>query len=1034
MYKYFLSFLLVYFFVEVSLADNRKTKNEISRDYLIRKLENLYKTLDARDFAKKPITLRLSHMLSLRAEDRLSRQDDKTCKNCLYLGTKDARRSLSLYRKIGFSIKDKHPVLYSQSLFQMAYLHRLMGENSKFISYLKKIINLNVRDSFVVRAYFNLGEVYFESYKYYLSLKAFNEVLKRGDTAWAFRSYYRKIWSLYNLSYYDQSINVLEKFLKSYLYKEGVRTEVENSLKKKLQKELIVLYSRSQVTNKQVHFLYNFDKDEKQENTMEARGQRLFDLAKDLNRIGRVKPSNKVWNIYLNKDPSRLNQMKAYISMIDNYFVMHGKGWILESGQIVEKLFALQEKNGGCSGEICENLYKQQKRYMKELHRQSERNKKLKPYLFSLYGKYNAFYSNEFDMLVKYAFLSGELKKYGLSQDLFQKSVKVLQAKLKKSSKPKEIKNIKKDLEQVSVLQMEMAELSGDKGRRYQSYDFYLKHGTNEKIIYQTKYQQAYLVYEDKEYEHASKLFRSLALLKVKKSDKKIESLALKSAHLALSSLNFLNNKDTLMAEWSGLFQKRFPNNKEFIRINHTAIFNMVKNLLSGQDNSSYPLTPSSDKNVLKAWKVLNSVAVFYLGKKEKIKYYMNKLILAKELLKLKEMDEIISELMKIKLPKQDYKVVLTWKLWLAESRFNFAEALRLVKILKPKETSEQHYLRLAYLAELANEDYISYYETYIKKYPTSNKVFNIVKHIIDKSPERDKKTFLKKYVSYFEEKSDDLSYLVLELDRKELNIPFLKFFSSLPFMKDSLINKFLDRKFFIESFDKNYQKVQKFSLASFPSDRHLARSIRTYKGLIDGLEKEAEKSVKMKDWLSQVVAFSRVHNELVRFYESILKLPMPKGLTSEEKVKYTKLMESQMIPYKVRANKLKEEIDKLMAQGFIDKYMEVAKNEKVSHGFLRWEMDQLNSVITNKNQKSKIVNLLNLTKTSSQKRSPMVSQISDKVMKDIYANLKYKPFDKKYLNKFLKLERSKNNETMSYYLMNRIEKISKSKKGRVKL
>ena len=1034
MRKYFILFLLLSFSTETLSADFKESKEEISRNYLIKKLENFYQTLNNNHFSKKPITLRLAHILSLRAEDQLSRQYSKTCKNCLSLGTKDARRSLSLYKEIGRSIKGKHPALYSHSLFQMAYLYRLIGENSQSISYLKKIISLGGKDILVARAYFNLGEIYFESYKYHLSLGAFNEVLRKGKTPWEFRSYYLKVWSLYNVFSYNQSVDTLEKFLKSNLYKKGPYTELEKSLKKKLHEELVVLYSRSQVTEEQIRFFYNFNKDEKQKNTREARNQRLFDLAQDLSRIGRAGPSNRVWNVYLSKNTISLNQIKAHLSMVDNYFVIHNKGWVLKTGKIVEKLFTSQKRLAQCPKEICIRLRKQQKRYIQELHRQSKKNKELKPYLSFVYELYNASYLNEFDMLIKSAFLAEELKKYTISQDLFQKSAKSLYVKLKKSSDSKEIKNIKKDLEHVSVLQMKMANLSEDKNRKYQSYDFYLKNGQDKKIKYRARYQQAYLAYEDKKYQEASKLFRDLALLKVEKSNKKIESLALKSAHLALSSLNFLDEKDIFMAEWSGLFRKRFPNNKEFIRINHTAVFNTVKTLLDNKDFSSYPLRPSSDKDILKAWNILNSLIITRLNEKEKIKYYMNKLLLSKEFLKLKEMDKIIAQLMEMKsLSKEDYKVILTWKLWLAESRFNFSEALRLVKILKPKEVSEQHYLRLAHLAELANKDYISYYETYIKKYPNSEKNFDIIRHIIDKTLEKNKKDFLKKYISYFTKKPDTLSYLVLKLDNQELNNSFMKFFTNLSFMKDSSINKFQKRKYFVESFNKNLQKVRKFSLAP-SSTRRLTQSIKSYKSLIDQLEKEAGQSVKMKDWLSQVVAFSGVHSELVRFYESILKLPLPKGLTPEEQAQYTKLIGDQMIPYRSRATVLKSEIDKLLDKDFIDKYIEAAKKEEVSHGLLKWEIAQLYMVISDQNQKTKLATILEIIKSFRQKGLPVVSQSSDRVVKDAYVNFRSEPFNKNYLLKLLDLEKSKKNDIMSYYLMNRIKRINKSKKGRVKL
>ena len=144
----------------------------------------------------------------------------------------------------------------------------------------------------------------------------------------------------------------------------------------------------------------------------------------------------------------------------------------------------------------------------------------------------------------------------------------------------------------------------------------------------------------------------------------------------------------------------------------------------------------------------------------------------------------------------------------------------------------------------------------------------------------------------------------------------------------------------------------------------------------------------------------------MIRFYESILKLPMPKGLTAEEQVQYAKLIDDQITPYKSRAAKLNEEIDKLLTENFIDKYIEVARNEEVSHGLLKWEVNQLNLVINDKSQKIKMVNLLNLIKISGKKKLLMVSENSDKVVKNIYMNLRSEPFNRDYLNKFLDLEK----------------------------
>ena len=78
-------------------------------------------------------------------------------------------------------------------------------------------------------------------------------------------------------------------------------------------------------------------------------------------------------------------------------------------------------------------------------------------------------------------------------------------------------------------------------------------------------------------------------------------------------------------------------------------------------------------------------------------------------------MDQSIQALLSDKnLKKEDQKMVLTWKLWLAELRFDFKEVLRVVKILQPEEQSEEQVLRLARLAELAGKNPIPYYKTFV--------------------------------------------------------------------------------------------------------------------------------------------------------------------------------------------------------------------------------------------------------------------------------------------------------------------------------
>lgn len=1002
-----------------ALSKTTTQEEQAVKDYLVEKLNYLNKMLPKDHKARRAINLRRAHILSLKAEENFMKAERENCKSCEIEARSDAKKSLSIYTKMD-SILSTYSMLHTESLFKQAYLHRFLGEKSKSLKALKRVIAKKGIDPLLItRAWFNMGEIYFELYNYKKSLQAFNKVLKKKQSPWRFKAFYRKIWSLSNLSLYEQSVNELESFLKSKLYSN--LSGEEQKLKQKLEKELTVLYSYAKVTDKRLAFLYDFSKQDQNKNTPFEKNKRLSDLAQALSRMGQVSASNKVWKTHISKTSSLEDKLKAQFFIVNNDLIVGKTNYLKITGQKLEKIFLLQQKTKPVE-DFKQKLKKQAKIVFNRIsEKQADFSLDQKKRLLILFKKYNSIYPKDVDILFSSASLAVDLKQYALAQDLFQTAVLNIDFYNNKKIPKAEIK------EMMSIGQMEMAELTKDKQRRLRSYDFYIQHGISEDLIFKAKYQKTYIGYEDKDYETSANLFTKLALYKAKnKNLNKLQALRLKAAHLSLSSLDQLGGQEEQLAQKAGLFMKEFPQNrKEFVRIYHAALLNTVKKLVSNKDFSHRPVQASIDKNVLKAWSVLKMVSVKEATGKEALTYHFNQLLLAKELLKFKPMDQSLQFLLTNKnLKKEDRKTALIWKLWLAELRFDFKEVLRIMKILRPEDQSEEHLLRLSRLAELAGQSPIPYYKIFIKKFPKSQSTVAVVTSLIRKSAPKDKRNFLKEYSTFFKNQPNKLTYLVLKTDKGRLEDSFIQPFVSLPFMKNSPLALFLNRKKVIESFEKDLTKVVSYSISMRSSGRRLRQSLKDYTYKINQLGNQANEALKTGDWTVRVFVVSHWEKEISRFYNSVMNLPLPKNLTKEEEQQYKKLLKEQMQIYERQIAQLQEELKLLWSRDFIADYRKGLEQDKVFYGPLKWEMQKL-SMVSKEEDRKQIQVLLASIKMQSHK----LAEGKKVQTHHLYKLLKQNPFDQRSLMELLNLEKNNNNEALSYYLVNRIKELKKKNK-----
>src|SRR5690606_23849971 len=85
-------------------------------------------------------------------------------------------------------------------------------------------------------------------------------------------------------------------------------------------------------------------------------------------------------------------------------------------------------------------------------------------------------------------------------------------------------------------------------------------------------------------------------------------------------------------------------------------------------------------------------------------------------------------------------------------------------------------------------------------------------------------------------------------------------------------------------------------------NQNHLAADLKKRCSLIESLEKVVNRAIESKDWTTQLVAFEVLGRESSRFYNDLLGLPLPDGLTDEEQQEYMMLLSQQAAPYQIKA------------------------------------------------------------------------------------------------------------------------------------
>ncbi|MBC6415371.1 MAG: hypothetical protein GDA46_03155 [Bdellovibrionales bacterium] len=1028
---------------------------------LVEKLENLNQSLPKSYPGKNALTLRLAHILSRLAEENFKKAEEQGCHVCFKSAQKYAKRALEFYKKLD-SVLQKSNLnrLHAEAVFQKAWLERILGNTNSSLFQFKRFLkkNKNFASNFwALKAWYNIGELQFESYNYDEALQAFQFVLKdsKKDICFKqspsslenvkkkslflnknlsplertfcstqkisilFRASYYEIWSLFNLGFQDQALNKMLSLMSSDLYTHLTLDKESQNLKNKLETEMLTIYSYASLTDQNLKFFYNFSKRDSLQNTLVKRKQRLLLLANRLKQIGRFKQSYQVWKAYLFHTNSFLDHLLAYSSMLDIDLILNYKNKLNVVGLKIEKILNLLSK---LSKDEKSSINKQAinfkiKKFFYQMDKSRDTfNLKQREYLLRLYQSYGIQNPKETDVKLLTVFLLEDLKKYKEAGNLLQKVISI-------SEEGKEVLTAELK-EKFCVKQINLAQLSKDKKSKLKAYQFYIQYGQNNSLKAQLKYKLAYLYYVNKDFKNSQKAFLELALEKKESQNSSLKEISLKSAHLFLSSLKEQGNREEDLIAFSSLFKDKFSKNKkEFIKIYNLGILNYIEKLLQGKDFSRRPFKVSQNSQILKAWNLLNSFDVKSANQKELEIYYLNRLLLGKELLMLEEVNQSVKFLLASS-NKTNKEIALTWQMWLSELRFDFKQVLASLKRLNFKQESEKHLLRLAHLSELAEQNPIFHYQNFLNKFPKSSFAKETLLSLLELSERDKKKDFLKQYAFVFKENLQELLYWILEIDQGEMDEDFMSFFIENKFMtEESFLGILLKRKEIISSFQKEIFLVQSHFLSKDLSEIQLNKKIKKYMTALNQLEEKATPFLQTQDWLIQVFVMSHLNKELKRFYDSVLNLPLSKELTPEERDQYKKILLEQMKVYLDKSNQLEKRLHILLSPDVLVEYQKSLENP-VFDLYLKWEFHKLLSVLKGKHQKQ-VQNFIKVIENRQKEDLNLsVKNLKYKIEK-IHEKLKLNPFDRVQLNLLLELEKQRKNRVKVSYLRERIKKLN---------
>jgi len=942
-------------------------------DALTKKLEVIYKNLAPNDPQRVVISLRLADLISERARKVGQLEFDKT--GAFGSDSESLReRALKIYGSVVSSLEGAQK---DRVLLQMGYLSELLQDADRAQKYFSEVARVTLDQKVKGEAYLALAENFFRSRQFPLALEAYQKSLSLPIERRGYAQF-RQAWTYYNLGEIEKASSELQGLLNSPESLQPVQSQSNSDVDVDFLNEVArdaatFLARRSRLSKSDVENFYKLIK-------RGAVDEHLQHLGFEAQRLGQMNDVILIWSFYYGMSTHPIFRSQAQSYLAEAYLAL---------GQKEQTLIALKTSfdewlgvSGGCHEVVCKETQKKNRATLISWY-QSE---KIKPTLSLLegYQAYNLAHPGDLEMGEWMAALKGELGDLEGSQKTY--------FNLALSQDAPEQR------ERLLLLALDAAERLPNAESKQEAREKYLEHSLLKRQHWPVTYQVNMHFYNIKNFSESQ-----VRLKEFIQSQSAPLDLRLQSAHLFLDVLAE-QLLDEMVISSAAEFSILFPGNKnEFNKIKNKAALNYVKKL--GLDQAD------------KALRVLeNYIDSADLDARDKLIYFKNKIVLYTHLKMLPEARQILTQMMRLPfLEPHDLVWAKTERVKLAEAAFDFEEAYIALKDI-PSKTSE-YYLKLSLFSEVTKRGNSAVYLTRafeLSQDPEFKKAvfFDLLEKVENPNAWIEKNLT---WLQSVDSESVGRAFVVAHLRKRDDSL--LKR-GLIVTSKGSAWGNLIWRYQFLSDFGKQIETINKMTLRS-NTDKVLQQSIRSRVSKLNHIEKLANAAIDKKDWSSQLVVLSALARENKRFYDEIMSLPIPEGLSEEESNQYMVLLSNQAKPFQQKVTLMNDKAKTLWSrEGWDKEYLDILKTRPEATQLLKIELDLLAQLATDEEVKARLLVISDSwnQQTSRLGKRDQGSSPDDQLTK-LREEVRASPFDYYKQSQLVQAERLAGNLRLADYL-----------------
>jgi len=855
------------------------TTDATTRDLLIDKLSKVNLNLAPNDHSKQAIVLRLADLYAEKGRQLAMKELEGGCSGVCKAGSKERAQALNYYNEMLPQLTGDGR---AKVLVQMGHLEELTGSEPKAIATYETLLK-DSDPKIVSEAQLSLAEIYFKRRNWKEAI-AFYQKVKVSHPSQKGLAGYRVGWCYFNMDQVKPAVEELREVLNSpEMLSRGQSgtLSIDKQFQEEVARDFATFLSRRPQQSGDLDELYKLSPDN-------AKLAHLSYLASEYERLGQVNDAITSWRYVIQRQSDPKQRLEGHVHLAQLNAIHQNRA---EAIKDFENSLNIWGSLGQCTDDTCKQLRSRLRQFVLDWN--TTEKKAPSKELLAAYQKYLTVFPADTDMRLWQAQVAGQVKEY----ELAVKENLTVATELTEENKKTPLDATKKGWLETSLLEaIENAELAKNAALEDQATKAYLDMSLDRKKEYDVRYQRAHTVYEAAQYAPAADQMRDIAL-----SNKAPMELRTKAADLALDSLVLLKD-DTRLESWSRDLAKALP--KE--GANYMSVAR--KSVLTQS------AAAATSNNLDGAWVTLMRFDPNGASQEEKNNYYKNKLILAEKMHKLPEAREAADQLLRQPgLSTEDQQFALSRKAWLAELEFDFPTALAATEKMTPAKDVDPagRSLKLAMLAELSQKDPSLHYKKFVQESKDKDKTVAVTAQIVKSSPAP-----LKDFESYknvLAQKPEFYTETLFEIYAKTGKQDLLPKMTAQPQFASTPYGKAALREELLASYQTVKEKLEKSKIDS-TNQKKLASSLKARVALLDQAEKLAGKAVDQQEWASQILLLNLLASEHKKFFDEVLSLPVPQGLSGEDEQQYLGLLSQQAAPHQTKANDIQAKLKEMYA------------------------------------------------------------------------------------------------------------------------